>query len=147
MPATTGVFTEFNSFKNKLGRGAIDLSIVSRMVAYVHHSSGGLSADMDISGLAEIASTASGCSGGARRAVTGVTWQVTGVSQFEWGSDAIVWTATSDADMTIKYCVFGYSVGNTVLAVGYIQLVPSDELNLSRCVIKVAPNPAWFKLS
>ena len=151
MTATNTAFIFFNSFKQRLGAGDINLgnATASTFFAQLHHSGAGLSADFDASTLGSVLGTVGGAEGSARRYLANVVWTALSgapTSQHVWDSDALVWTASGT--MTTKFATFWMSVAaGSAYPIGYIGLVAGDTEVTAGNTVTLTPNTYWFRLS
>jgi len=151
MAATTTGFIFFNKFKKELGDGNVNLGNATTYNVELHSSGSNVSTDLQISTWTSITGTTNGVEGSASRQMANNAWSALSAdpsSQFTWKSDAIIWTATSDANMTVKFAVFVMSLGaGTGLPIGFIQLVANDQVVTAGNTVTLTPNTYWFRMS
>ena len=149
MAATVTAFRAYNRFKDRLGRGDVNLTAANFYGQLLTSASN--CADLTLSTLASVTGTAAGANTPNGRALANVNWSAASAAPSEgytFTFDAIVFTASTNT-WTVKFMqvyMSGAVLGSNIL-VGYWQLVAADTEVTDGNTVTVTPNTNAFKLS
>lgn len=151
MSTTTGTLVLFNSFREYVADGTIDLDTDTFKVLLTTStqvlSASGQSVKADLT--QEVANGNGYTSGGVT--LTGVTWTRSG-GTVTFDSDDPQWTASSGS-ITARYCVLyksgtANSITNPLVGYALLDSTPADVVATDGSPLKIIlPTSGWFTLS